>query len=115
MGLGRSLARSVRRALEERSPDRVRAALRSVTERVEALQTRVEDRRREVLRVLDELVALEKEAFEQAIRVLALPWATAGAIRELYGRIRALERTAEERERTLRALEARLAELERRG
>jgi hypothetical protein len=103
-----SLARGAGRAAFERAPESLRGA-------IERVQARYEGGKLDAQRALEELAALEEQAFEVAVKLLLFPWATVGAIRDLYGKIRDLERTVESRDEAIKKLEARIRELERRS
>ncbi|MBI3725972.1 hypothetical protein HY251_18750 [bacterium] len=85
-----------------------------VQETVERIRSRYEEGRIDAQKALEELAAFEEQAFRAALRLLAFPWATAGAIKDLYGRVRSLQETLEEREERIRELERRIRELESR-
>ncbi len=93
-----------------------RAALAAAPERVQDTVARVRARyeagRVDAQRALEELSALEEQAVQIATRIVLFPWATAGAIREIYGRVRELERSLDSRDATIRSLEARIRQLE---
>ena len=99
--------RAGRRALE-RAPA-------NVQETVERIRRRYEEGRVDAQRALEELAEVEERAVRVALQLLLFPWATAGAIRELYGRLRELEGGIERRDETIRRLEERVRQLEREG
>jgi hypothetical protein len=106
--LATSLAKGAGRAALARAPGPLRDA-------VESVQARYETKKLDAQRALEELAALEEQAFEIAVKIMLFPWATAGAIRELYGKVRELERTVESRDEAIKRLEARIRDLERRA
>src|SRR5581483_4990058 len=71
-----------------------------------------EARRMDARKALDELSQLEERALRVGLQLILFPWATAGAIKELYGRVRELEGSLEKRDQTIRRLEDRIRELE---
>lgn len=105
--LASSLARGAGRAAYARAPGPVREAL-------DRAQTRFEERRTEARRTLEDLASIEQHALELASKIVIFPWATAGAIQELYVRVKELERTVESRDQAIARLEARVRDLERR-
>jgi chaperonin cofactor prefoldin len=88
------------------------AAPGKVQDTVARVRARYEAGRVDAQRALEELAALEEQAVMIATRIVLFPWATAGAIREIYGRVRELERSLDSREEKIKALEARIQELE---
>jgi hypothetical protein len=85
----------------------------SVQDAVAKIQARYESGRVDARRALEELGSLEEQALKAAATVLIFPFATIGAIRELYERVTALEKGMAERDAKIAALEARLRELEK--
>lgn len=100
-----SLAQEAGKRALERAPSNVKDA-------VERIRRRYENGRIDAQRALDELSEIEERALRMAFQLLAFPWATAGAIRELYGRIRELEGSLEHRDKTIQLLEERIRRLE---
>ena len=84
----------------------------NVKEAVERMKQRYEARRMDARKALDELSQLEERALRVGLQLILFPWATAGAIKELYGRVRELEGSLEKRDQTIRRLEDRIRELE---
>lgn len=108
----RALAASVAKGAGKAALSRAPAPLRDAVGRVQA---RYEGGRLDAQKALEELASLEEHAFEVAVKILIFPWATAGAIKELYGRMKELERSVETRDVAIEKLEARIRELERRA
>jgi hypothetical protein len=73
---------------------------------VEKVRRRFEDGKIDAKKALEELSQMEEKALRAALQLMLFPWATAGAIRELYGRVR-------EQDETIRRLEDRIRQLER--
>jgi hypothetical protein len=88
-----------------RSPAQVQDAVRRVQDRYAA-------GRLDAQRAIEELGQIEEALARAAVGIVAFPFVTAGAIRELYGKLHDLERSVGERDATIRALEARIRELE---
>jgi hypothetical protein len=106
--------RSVAASLAKQAGERAYArAPQNVQEAVERIRRRYETGRVDAQRALEELAELEERALRVALQLVLFPWATAGAIRELYSRMRELEGSIEKRDRTIRVLEDRIRELER--
>lgn len=101
-----SLAKRAVEGIVARAPAPVQGAVAQVRRRYE---TGVLDAQR----ALEELAELEEVAARAAATILAFPFATVGAIRELYGRVSDLERELDRRDATIRALEERLKALEK--
>ena len=72
---------------------------------VEKVRRRFEDGKIDAKKALEELSHLEEKALRTALQLMLFPWATAGAIRELYTRVR-------EQDETIRRLEDRIRQLE---
>jgi hypothetical protein len=100
-----SFLRDVSKAAWSAAPDTVKA-------RVERAQRKLEARRAEAEKAFEDFARLEQRALEVGVKLLLFPWATAGAIRELYGRVRDLEGTIEKRDEKIRLLEDRIRQLE---
>jgi len=105
----RSVAASIAQGASKRALDR---APPNVKEAVERIRQRYENGRIDAQRAVEELADLEERALRVAFQLLAFPWATAGAIRELYGRVRELEVTLRGKDRTIELLEERIRKLE---
>ena len=106
--------RSVARSLASKAGERVYAqAPPDVQETVERIRRSYENGRIDAQKALDELAQLEERAVKVVLQLVLFPWATAGAIRELYGRMRELEGAVEKRDSTIKLLEDRIRELER--
>jgi DNA repair exonuclease SbcCD ATPase subunit len=95
------------RALE-RAPANVR-------DTVERIRRRYDEGRIDAQKAMEELASIEERALRVALQLALFPWATAGAIRELYGRLKELEGGIERRDETIRRLEERIRQLEQRG
>jgi hypothetical protein len=108
----RSVAASLAQGAGKRALDR---APENVKEAIEKIRRRYENGRVDARRAMEELADIEEKALRAAFQLLLFPWATAGAIRELYGRIRELEASVEGKDRTIRLLEERIRKLEDRG
>jgi hypothetical protein len=108
----RSAARSIARTAGERAYAK---APPNLQEAVEKIRRRYENGRIDARKALEDLSELEERALKVVAQFVLFPWATAGAIRELYGRMRELEGAVEKRDRTIRLLEDRIRELERGG
>ncbi len=108
----RSAAASLAQGAGKRALDR---APPNVKEAIEKIRRRYETGRIDAKRAVEELGELEEKALRMAFQLLLFPWATAGAIRELYGRVRELETTVEGKDRTIQLLEERIRKLEDRG
>lgn len=106
--------RSVAASLAKQASERAYAsAPPHLKESVERIRRRYENGRLDAQKALEELAALEERALRVGLQIILLPWATAGAIKELYGRQRELERSLDKRDAQIRALEDRIRELER--
>ena len=84
----RSAAQSLAKQARERA---YASAPSNVKETVERLRRRYENGRVDAQRALEELAELEERALRMAFQLLLFPVATAGAIRELYSKVRDLE------------------------
>src|SRR5262245_33644895 len=108
--------RSVAKSLAQKAGERAYShAPPNVQEAVERIRRSYENGRVDAKKALDELEQIEERALRVVAQLVLFPWATAGAIRELYGRMRELEGAVEKRDQTIRLLEDRIRELERRG
>jgi hypothetical protein len=106
----RSAARSIAKLAGEQAYAK---APPNVQEAVERIKRRYETGRIDAQKALEELAEFEERALKVVAQFVLFPWATAGAIRELYGRMRELEGALDKRDRTIRLLEDRIRELER--
>ncbi len=106
----RSVAAKVAKQATEQAYAR---APETVKVRVERARRRFEERRADARRALDDWARIEERALRVGLQIVLFPWATAGAIKELYGRVRELEGSLEKRDQTIRRLEDRIRELER--
>jgi hypothetical protein len=102
-----------KRALD-RAPSNVKHAVSNVKEAVEKIRTRYEAGRVDAQKALEELSELEERALKMTFQLLMFPWATTGAIREIFGRVRELEGSLKDRDETIRRLEERIRALESR-
>jgi hypothetical protein len=108
----RSVAASIAQTAGKRALDRAPA---NVKEAIEKIRRRYETGRIDARHAMEELAELEEKALRMAFQLVLFPWATAGAIRELYGRVRELETTIEGKDRTIQLLEDRIRKLEDRS
>lgn len=106
--------RSVARSLAKQAGERAYAkAPPNVQEAVEKIRRSYENGRVDAQKTFEDLAALEERALKVALQLVLFPWATAGAIKELYKRMRELEGSVEKRDQTIKLLEDRIRELER--
>lgn len=105
LDLGRSLAKRAMESVVARAPGPVQDAVKRVQDRYHAGRV-------DAQRAIEELAQIEEALARAAVGIIAFPFVTAGAIRELYGKLHELERSVGDRDATIRALEARIRELE---
>ncbi len=103
--LAASVATKTGQAALSRAPEKVQEA-------VEKIRVRYEEGRIDAQKALEELAAFEEQAVRATLKLIAFPWVTAGAIRELYGKVRTLEEALTRRDEEIRELEKRIKELE---
>ena len=107
----RSYAREAAKETARAALARVPSPLKDTVEKVrERYETGVIDAQK----ALEDLAAFEEQAIKVATQLLAFPFVTIGAVRELYVRVRALEGGSDGRDNTIRELTERVRELERR-